>query len=127
MINWTRKNTCDDHLQSKSNRERQPSSKNSSLQQTLTSAATSTGARQEFVEDFVAVCAESDIPLEKIQKLRPFLVKHCKQGGALPERESSPRQTHLPCVFEQHMEAVLQKIRGKKLSAKQLTQEIAVS
>nr|XP_023672281.1 uncharacterized protein LOC111846387 [Paramormyrops kingsleyae] len=51
-----------------------------------------------------------------MKKLRPFLVKHCKQGGALPEHESSLRQIHLPRVFEQHMEAVRQKLQGKKIS-----------
>ena len=53
------------------------------------------------------VCAESDIP---------FLVKHCKQGGALPENETTLRQTHLPRVFDQHISAVLDKLRGKKLA-----------
>ncbi len=33
--------------------------------------------------------AESNIPLEKMKKLRLFLIKHCKQGGALPQNESS--------------------------------------
>ncbi|XP_036978819.1 uncharacterized protein LOC119033181 [Acanthopagrus latus] len=76
----------------------------------------SSDSRKEFVEDFVAVCAEADIPLEKMTKLRPFLLKHCKQGGALPENVSSLRQIHLPRVFEQHISSVLQKIRGKKYS-----------
>uniref|UniRef100_A0A4W5KEB0 Uncharacterized protein n=1 Tax=Hucho hucho TaxID=62062 RepID=A0A4W5KEB0_9TELE len=78
LIDWTRKNMCDDHL-----------NQSMPLQTTITS-------------DFVAVCAESDIPLEKLRKPRPFLVKHCKQGGALPENESSLCQTHLPGVFDQH-------------------------
>ena len=63
----------------------------------------------------MAVCAESDIPLGKLRKLRTFLVKHCKQGGAVPGNESSLRQTHLPGVFDQHKTAVLQKIRGNKI------------
>ncbi|XP_036001540.1 uncharacterized protein LOC118565359 [Fundulus heteroclitus] len=62
------------------------------------------------------MCAEADIPLEKMTKLRPFLKKHCKQGGALPENVSSLRQLHLPRVFEQHISSVLKKIRGKKYS-----------
>uniref|UniRef100_A0A671S4G3 Uncharacterized protein n=1 Tax=Sinocyclocheilus anshuiensis TaxID=1608454 RepID=A0A671S4G3_9TELE len=66
-INGTRKNTCDDHLKSKAHI-------------TIASTATSSDARREFVEDFVAVCAESYILLEKM-KLLLFLVKHCKQGG----------------------------------------------
>ncbi|KAI7804100.1 hypothetical protein IRJ41_023986 [Triplophysa rosa] len=89
--------------------------KNLSLQCTIASTVASSDVRREFVEDFVAVCAEADIPYEKMKKLRPFLIKHCKQGGSLPQNESSLRQTHLPRVFEQHMEAVLNKISGKKM------------
>lgn len=42
--------------------------------------------------------------------LHPFLVRHCKQGEVLPERESSLHQVHLPDVFKLHMEGVLKKI-----------------
>jgi hypothetical protein len=96
------------------NKEKHRVSQNMPLQTTITSA--SADSRQEFIQDFVAVCAESDIPFEKLRKPRPFLVKHCKQGGVLPEDESSLGQTHLPRVFDQHMTALLQKIRGKKFA-----------
>lgn len=43
-----------------------------------------------------------------MKKISLFMVKHCKQGGALPDRESSLCQTHVLCVFEQHVEAVSQ-------------------
>ncbi|MGH0174324.1 UNVERIFIED_CONTAM: hypothetical protein FKN15_071256 [Acipenser sinensis] len=53
-------------------------------------------ARREVVEDCVAVCAETDIPLQTMEKLRPFLMKHCQQGQypvaareLLPWREES--------------------------------------
>ncbi|XP_013881354.1 CGG triplet repeat-binding protein 1, partial [Austrofundulus limnaeus] len=119
-IDWMRKNTCDDHLQSKThlrNKEKKQASARQTHQQTLQHSSTSLEVRREFIEDFVAVCAESDIPLEKMRKLRPFLMKHCKQGGgALPEHVSSLRQVHLPRVFEQHIEAVQKKLQGKKIS-----------
>ena len=35
-----------------------------------------------------------DIPLEKVHKMKPFLVKHCKQGGTLPDAPTL-RQHHL--------------------------------
>uniref|UniRef100_A0A667YJ63 U1-type domain-containing protein n=1 Tax=Myripristis murdjan TaxID=586833 RepID=A0A667YJ63_9TELE len=94
-VNWRRKNTCDDHLLSKSHAT-------TSLQRSIISATfKSSDSRKEF-EDFVAMCAEADIALEKMTKLRPFLKKYCRQGGALPENVSSLRQVHLPQVFEQH-------------------------
>ena len=117
-IDWKRKDTCDDHLKSKNHIKNHDKRRNhgTPLQTTIPATISSSDSRTEFIEDFVAVCAESDIPLEKLKKLRPFLVKHCKQGGALPQHVSSLRQTHLPRVFEQHMNAVLNKIRGKKFA-----------
>uniref|UniRef100_A0A8C7TD03 U1-type domain-containing protein n=1 Tax=Oncorhynchus mykiss TaxID=8022 RepID=A0A8C7TD03_ONCMY len=91
IIDWTRKNMYDDHLKSKAhvkNKEKHHVIQSMPLQTTITSA--------RFIQDFVAVCAESDIPLGKLRKLRTFLVKHCKQGGAVPGNKSSLRQTHLP-------------------------------
>uniref|UniRef100_A0A8C4X8X6 Zinc finger matrin-type protein 1-like n=1 Tax=Erpetoichthys calabaricus TaxID=27687 RepID=A0A8C4X8X6_ERPCA len=58
---------------------------------------------------------ESDIPLEKMTKMHPFFIKHCTLGGVLPENEISLCQTHLSLFFEQHMDSVLRKIRGKKI------------
>ena len=40
--------------------------------------------RDEFVIDFVKMMTECDIPLEKAKRMKQFVVKHCKQGGALP-------------------------------------------
>ncbi len=56
--------------------------------------------RQKFVQDFVAVWAKSDIPLEKLKKLPKFV-------GALPENES---ETHLPCVISdlKHLRKIVQ-------------------
>uniref|UniRef100_A0A8C8FF57 Uncharacterized protein n=1 Tax=Oncorhynchus tshawytscha TaxID=74940 RepID=A0A8C8FF57_ONCTS len=98
-IDWTCKDMYDDHLKSKAhvkNKEKHHVSLSMPLQTTITSASASADSRRGFIQDFVAVCAESDIPLGKLRKLRPFLVKHCKQGGAVLGNESSLRQTHLP-------------------------------
>uniref|UniRef100_A0A8C9ZMW6 Uncharacterized protein n=1 Tax=Sander lucioperca TaxID=283035 RepID=A0A8C9ZMW6_SANLU len=102
-VDWTRKDTCNDHLKSKVHlKNKAKSTAGKSLQVTIEATTKSIDARREFVEDFVAMCAEADIPLENMKRIRPFLVKHCKQGGALPENASSLRQTHLPQVFDQH-------------------------
>lgn len=63
------------------------------LQVLLDVASKSQDDRRVFMEDFVAMCAEADIPLEKMRKICPLLVKHCKQGGALPENLISLRPT----------------------------------
>ena len=38
--------------------------------------------REEFVLHYVRMCTVADIPLEKIDKIHPFLEKHCKQALA---------------------------------------------
>uniref|UniRef100_A0A8C9Z7S5 U1-type domain-containing protein n=1 Tax=Sander lucioperca TaxID=283035 RepID=A0A8C9Z7S5_SANLU len=115
-VDWTHKDACNDHLKSKAHlKNKAKSTVGKSLQVTIEATAKSIDARLEFVEDFVAMCAEADIRLEKMKWICPFLVKHCKQRGALPENASSLRQTHLPRVFDQHLQKVLQEIRGKKI------------
>lgn len=122
-VDWKRKNTCDDHLLSKAhmkNKERNRATNvckaNTLMQTSIAGSNKSADLRRQFVEDFVAICAEADIPLEKLEKLRLFMVKHCRQGGALPENVSSLSQIHLPSVFEQHITSVIQKIHGKKFA-----------
>uniref|UniRef100_A0A3Q1FWQ8 U1-type domain-containing protein n=1 Tax=Acanthochromis polyacanthus TaxID=80966 RepID=A0A3Q1FWQ8_9TELE len=107
-IDWKRKNTCSDHILSKShvrNKEKFNSnaSKTKSLQTCITASTfKSLDSRKEFIEDSVAMCAEADIPLEKMTKLRLFLLKHCKQGGALSNavgllrRDGQHGQNQLP-------------------------------
>ena len=43
-----------------------------------------------------------DIPLEKKEKMRPFLLKYCKQAGALPQA-STLRSQYIPRAFEGHL------------------------
>ena len=52
---------------------------------TLGTVVKSRGLREEYVLDYVKMCTLADIPLEKTDKIRPFLEKHCKQAGALPK------------------------------------------
>ena len=40
---------------------------------------------QDFCLDFIKMCSVADVPLEKVEKMRPFLNKHCSQAGALPK------------------------------------------
>ncbi|KAI3371826.1 hypothetical protein L3Q82_006678 [Scortum barcoo] len=116
-VDLKRKNTWSDHIVSKShvrNKEKYNNASETTSLQTCITASTfkSSDSRKEFIEDFVAMCAEADIPLEKMTKLRPFLLKHCKQGGALPENVS--KFTSPECLSNNS--SVLQKIRGRKYS-----------
>ena len=76
-IDWTCTNVCDHHLKAcVRNQAEQRGSQCTPPLTTITSASASTDWRREFIQGFVA---ESDIPLEKLRKLRPFLAKHCKR------------------------------------------------
>lgn len=39
---------------------------------------------KEIVRDFIIMMTTADIPLKRINKMKPFLVKHCINGGSIP-------------------------------------------
>ena len=43
--------------------------------------------------------------MEKTEKIRPFLLKHCKQAGALPQ-DKFLRSEYVPRLYDQHFEAL---------------------
>lgn len=55
-----------------------------------------------------------DIPLSKMEKMRPFITKHCQQGGALPKADTL-RSLYVPRLFEIHFEALKKVLRGAKV------------
>ena len=68
--------TIKDHLKSKKHIARKEAKSGKERQASLTSMAKSKCPREEFV---LENCSMADIPLEKLE---PFLLKHCQQGGA---------------------------------------------
>ena len=84
-------------------------------QVTLTSALQSKSLREEFILDFVRLCTMADIPLKKAEKMRPFMRKHCKQGGALPQAQTL-RNLYVPRQFKVHFEALQNLVKGSKVS-----------
>ena len=55
----------------------------SSRQVTLTTIVKAKDAREDFILDYIKMCTIADIPLEKTEKIKPFLRKYCAQSGAL--------------------------------------------
>ena len=51
------------------------------------------------------MCTLSDIVLHKIDKMRPFLLKHCKESGGIPSANCI-RQLYLPKLFALHFAAL---------------------
>ena len=71
--------------------------------------------RDEFVIDFAKMMTECDIPLEKARKMKPFVVKHCKQGGALPN-PSTLRRLYVPRLFASHIATLKTMLHGKSVT-----------
>ena len=123
-IDFKRVDTVIDHLGSKkhvknksakiakSDGDDQPPAKR---QVTLFSAFQSKDLREEFILDFVRLCTMADIPLEKAEKMLPFMRKHCKQGGALPQA-ATLRSLYVPRQFQVHLSALKQAVQGCKVS-----------
>ena len=60
--------------------------------------ARSRDLREEFVIDFLKMATMADIPLEKVEKMKPFLLKYSKQAGTLP-MAATLCSTYIPRLF----------------------------
>ena len=123
-VDFTRVDTVKDHLKSKKHAAKKEARKaknsssdapSTSRQMTLGTVVKSRDLRAEFVLDYVKMCTVSDIPLEKTEKMRPFLEKHCKQAGALP-KVPTLRTTYVPKLFESHFSALKSLLRDDYVS-----------
>ena len=84
-------------------------------QVTLSTVLKSKDARQDFVLDYVKLCTIADIPLEKTERMSPFLRKYCAQAGALPQIDQL-RSTYVPRVFEAYFTALKDILKGQPVS-----------
>ncbi len=118
-VDWQRKDTLVDHMKSAKHVKNKDTSKGKppkKKQCTLFGkASTSMEQRCEFQRDFVRMMTYADIPLEKTTKMKPFMKKHCPQGGSLTTPENL-RQTHVPRVFDEHYSALKEKLADKLVS-----------
>ena len=79
-------------------------------QVSLTTITKSKDLRKEFVLDFIKMSTMADIPLEKVEKMRPFLLKYCKQAGTLPQ-VSTLRSQYIPRAYDLHFTALKQLLK----------------
>lgn len=117
-LDFTRLDTVKDHMKSKKHvkqydlakRQAQgrPAGSGNVRQATLNTVFAGTKsktAREDFVLDFTKLCTVADIPLDKVEKMRPFIKKHCTQGGTLPQ-VNTLREVYVPRLFVKHFEAL---------------------
>lgn len=113
-LDFVRVDTIKDHLKSKKHLRRKDSkeatSSSAAKQLTIKTVIKSKDLREEFVLDFIKMATMADIPLEKVEKMKPFLQKHCRQAGTLSQA-STLRYKYVPRVFEEHFTALKQVIK----------------
>ena len=113
-----RVHTIKDHLKSKKHKQskdlKEAGGSTGAHQVTLKSLK-SRDLREEFVVDFIKMVSMADIPLEKVEKMKPFLVKYCKQSGTLSQA-STLRSTYVPQAFPHHF-AALKRLLQQSLPA----------
>ena len=123
-VDYTRIDTVKDHIKSKKHvtnkeakrqRDEAGTASSTSRQVTLGSMVKSKDLRESFALDFLKMCTLEDIPLEKTDKIRPFLQKHCQQAGAIPQAPTL-RTTYVPRLFEAHFLALKDLLRNKPVS-----------
>src|SRR5437764_15477096 len=70
-VDWKRKSTIDDHLNSKTHKTKKNfyENKQRQLQQTLVSSISSSESKRAIIHDLIEAFAIADIPLEKVDSL----------------------------------------------------------
>lgn len=116
-VEFKRVDTVKDHIKSKKHTANKSAATTtqSPKQVTLSSSWTSKDLRDNFVLDFVKMCTMADIPIEKTDKMRGFVVKHCKQGGSLPQPKTL-RSVYVPRLFDEHFISLKSLLVDKKVS-----------
>jgi hypothetical protein len=115
-ITWARKDTVVDHIRAKKHVLNKDKLANMGRpkpgQQTLDELLPAKGLRDEFVQDLLITITGAGLSVEIADKLKPFLLKHCECGGAVPQ-PSTLRRTHLPRLFVRHEEQLKEHLKDE--------------
>ncbi|PKY36079.1 hypothetical protein RhiirB3_457953, partial [Rhizophagus irregularis] len=96
------KSIIDKHLQTLKHENNKKNANNSNylIQRTIPSLTGNTlNEREKINIEVVEAFTFADIPLEKIEKLKPFLMKYCKNGGLITGANQL-REKYLPLSYE---------------------------
>nr|XP_023959377.2 CGG triplet repeat-binding protein 1 [Chrysemys picta bellii] len=108
VLNHVRKSAINDHLKSKTHTKRKAEFEEQSVRKkprALTASLQCNSATQtekiSVIQDFVKMCLEANIPLEKADhpSVRAFLSRHVKNGSSIPQSDQL-RKTYLPDGYE---------------------------
>ncbi|XP_074387735.1 CGG triplet repeat-binding protein 1 isoform X1 [Zonotrichia albicollis] len=108
VLNHVRKSAINDHLKSKTHTKRKAEFEEQNVrkkQRTLTASLQCNSAAQteksSVIQDFVKMCLEANIPLEKADhpSVRAFLSRYVKNGSSIPKSEQL-RKAYLPDGYD---------------------------
>lgn len=108
VLNHVRKSAISDHLKSKTHTKRKAEFEEQNVrkkQRPLTASlqcnSTAQTEKVSVIQDFVKMCLEANIPLEKADHpaVRAFLSRHVKNGGSIPKSDQL-RRAYLPDGYE---------------------------
>ncbi|CAG8845784.1 21517_t:CDS:1, partial [Gigaspora margarita] len=82
-----------------------------SKQSTINTSISATQKKKDTVLDLVEAFVNANIPLEKIDKLHPWLKDSLHNGSSIPSADTI-RQNYLKPVFEKHIEKHITEIKS---------------
>ncbi|GES77592.1 CGG triplet repeat-binding protein 1 [Rhizophagus clarus] len=96
-IDHERKNSVDKHIKTlKHLNNKNKNNSNLLIQRTLPSFENTLNKRKKINKEIVEAFTYANILLEKIEKLKPFLLNHCKNGTV------KPRYTDIAVLGKKH-------------------------
>ncbi|XP_069725028.1 CGG triplet repeat-binding protein 1 [Phaenicophaeus curvirostris] len=108
VLNHVRKSAINDHLKSKTHTKRKAEFEEQNVrkkQRTLTASlqcnSTAQAEKTSVIQDFVKMCLEANIPLEKADHpaVRAFLSRYVKNGSLIPKSDQL-RKAYLPDGYD---------------------------
>ena len=81
VVNHEKKSTIDNHLKSDGHTSNSNKPAQSTLLQVgIKSFQQSNDIKETFIKDFLHIMVQADIPIEKVDYFKLFLMKYCKNG-----------------------------------------------
>ncbi|PKY32682.1 hypothetical protein RhiirB3_451048 [Rhizophagus irregularis] len=112
-VDHKRKDSVDKHIKTvKHLNNKNKNNSNSLLQRTLPSFENTLNEREKINKEVVEAFTHADIPLEKIEKLKPFLLRHCNNGGLITGANQL-REKYLPLSYKVELQKLKNDIVDK--------------
>jgi len=110
IVKWEKEDTIKKHLKSTKHQK----AKFGPIQLSLEEVKSVASISHPIVLDFVNMLISADIPMQKVDKMKPFLTKYCVDGGKVPSAENI-RKLHINRYFDLVYQQIKEKIKNKKL------------